>query len=299
MIEKLENLFQSSITTEFNPKDSSKLWFKTDTNLIFGLAKSSVSDIEMNLIKSLFTPIETNGQTDSFSEQQEVWFHYLFNHSAINTLPTLHSSVQFFYFYLDQPIDDFNNFKLALSGHFHEPVLLMIHPTHFIIVETNPERLFDQVQFDQLNKTLTSDFFVKIYSYIGQLHTAELTLKDYFQAEYNLFQVINQQSHHNKSVLFYDALPIALIHSPAIIKKNIFSKRLNDSLKNTETLHTIQTFLNSNLNSSLTAKNLYIHRNSLQYRLDKFVENTGIDIRSFNNASFISLVILLLKNESF
>jgi DNA-binding PucR family transcriptional regulator len=33
------------------------------------------------------------------------------------------------------------------------------------------------------------------------------------------------------------------------------------------------------LNASLTAKRLFIHRNSLQYRIDKFIERTGIDIR--------------------
>jgi len=77
------------------------------------------------------------------------------------------------------------------------------------------------------------------------------------------------------------------------------SNLLVESMQAQEMLQTIQVFLQCNLNASLTAKKLYIHRNSLQYRLDKFIENTGIDIRSFTNAAFVSLAMLLLKSENY
>lgn len=44
------------------------------------------------------------------------------------------------------------------------------------------------------------------------------------------------------------------------------------------------TFILSGLNATLAAKRLYIHRNTFNYRLNKFIEQTSLDIRDFDNA---------------
>jgi DNA-binding PucR family transcriptional regulator len=54
--------------------------------------------------------------------------------------------------------------------------------------------------------------------------------------------------------------------------------------------------MKENLNVSEAAKKLYIHRNSMQYRLEKFSERTGLDIRKFDDAVNIHLAILALGN---
>lgn len=65
-----------------------------------------------------------------------------------------------------------------------------------------------------------------------------------------------------------------------------------------EMLNTAENFLQSSLNVSETSRNLYMHRNTLLYRLDKIEKATGLNIRSFSDAvSFRVLTILhrLLK----
>lgn len=65
-----------------------------------------------------------------------------------------------------------------------------------------------------------------------------------------------------------------------------------------EMLNTAECFLQSSLNVSETSRNLYMHRNTLLYRLDKIEKATGLNIRSFSDAvSFRVLTILhrLLK----
>jgi DNA-binding PucR family transcriptional regulator len=47
------------------------------------------------------------------------------------------------------------------------------------------------------------------------------------------------------------------------------------------------------MNVSLAAKKLYLHRNTLQYRVDKFIEKTGIDIKHFGNAVSIYLALMI------
>ncbi|WP_245583523.1 PucR family transcriptional regulator [Paenibacillus assamensis] len=62
-----------------------------------------------------------------------------------------------------------------------------------------------------------------------------------------------------------------------------------------ETMATLEMFFQQNCSVSETAKRLYIHRNTLLYRLDKIKQETGLDIRSFSDAVLIKLVLLLYK----
>jgi DNA-binding PucR family transcriptional regulator len=59
----------------------------------------------------------------------------------------------------------------------------------------------------------------------------------------------------------------------------------------------IKVFLENNLNASLTAKKLYIHRNTLQYRIDKFIDKTGIQLKDFYGAYTVFLACLLFEQS--
>jgi len=67
------------------------------------------------------------------------------------------------------------------------------------------------------------------------------------------------------------------------MKRFIFRKYLNDSMMQ----ESIKIYLESNQNMSLAAKKLYVHRNTLIQRLDKFHQTTGFDVRLFSDAYLI------------
>lgn len=66
-------------------------------------------------------------------------------------------------------------------------------------------------------------------------------------------------------------------------------------LKDEEMQSTLHTFFQLDCNVSETAKRLYIHRNTLIYRIDKFKQETGLDVRSFQDAVLVKLGLLLYK----
>ncbi|MCQ4087744.1 CdaR family transcriptional regulator [Saccharibacillus sp. JS10] len=66
-------------------------------------------------------------------------------------------------------------------------------------------------------------------------------------------------------------------------------------LADNEVLTTLETFFQMNSNVSETAKRLYIHRNTLIYRLDKVKQETGLDVRNFGDAILMKLSLLLDK----
>ncbi|MDT2192264.1 helix-turn-helix domain-containing protein [Paenibacillus larvae] len=68
-----------------------------------------------------------------------------------------------------------------------------------------------------------------------------------------------------------------------------------DHVLDTETQTTLEQFFGLDCNVSETAKKLYIHRNTLLYRLDKFKQETSLDVRNFHHAVLVKIALLLYK----
>jgi carbohydrate diacid regulator len=62
-----------------------------------------------------------------------------------------------------------------------------------------------------------------------------------------------------------------------------------------ETLFTIQRFFENNLNVSETSRKLFVHRNTLVYRLEKIKKLTGLDLREFDDAVVFKLATMVNK----
>ena len=62
-----------------------------------------------------------------------------------------------------------------------------------------------------------------------------------------------------------------------------------------EILTTINKFFENNLNVSETSRQLYIHRNTLVYRLDKLQKSTGLDLRIFEDAITFRIALMVVK----
>jgi DNA-binding PucR family transcriptional regulator len=68
-----------------------------------------------------------------------------------------------------------------------------------------------------------------------------------------------------------------------------------DQLPDTDMYVLLEQFFALDCNVSETAKSLYVHRNTLLYRLDKFKQETGLDVRSFGDAVLVQVALLLYK----
>ena len=76
---------------------------------------------------------------------------------------------------------------------------------------------------------------------------------------------------------------------------NLLFNRKTARLFNDEMIHTIEKFFENSLNLSETARQLYIHRNTLIYRLDKVQRVIGLDLRAFDDAVTFKMMMLLGK----
>jgi carbohydrate diacid regulator len=86
-------------------------------------------------------------------------------------------------------------------------------------------------------------------------------------------------------------LPLSLC---TMFIKEIFGDKSPDSFDE-ETLTTINKFFENSLNVSETSRQLYIHRNTLVYRLDKLQKTTGLDLRVFEDAITFKIALMVVK----
>ena len=76
--------------------------------------------------------------------------------------------------------------------------------------------------------------------------------------------------------------------------EEIFGEEIPEELDD-ETLNTINMFLENNLNVSETARQLYVHRNTLLYRLEKLQKVTNLDIRIFDDALTLKIALMVVS----
>ena len=76
--------------------------------------------------------------------------------------------------------------------------------------------------------------------------------------------------------------------------QEVFRRGSLDSLDE-ETLETVRAFFEYNLNVSETSRKLFVHRNTLVYRLEKIRKITGLDLREFDHAVTFKVALMVKK----
>lgn len=104
----------------------------------------------------------------------------------------------------------------------------------------------------------------------------------------------------DKTILHYEnlglgriiyQLPITLCE---MFLSEVFKKNPIETLDQ-ETLFTINKFFENNLNVSETSRRLFVHRNTLVYRLEKIKKLTGLDLREFDHAIIFKVALMVKK----
>ena len=147
--------------------------------------------------------------------------------------------------------------------------------------------------------TISAEFFLRVTIGIGSV--AE-TLKD-LASSFRESQVaieVGKVFDTKKNIINYENLGIGrLIYQlPTtlceVFLQEVFKKGSLESLDR-ETLMTIQAFFENNLNVSETSRKLFVHRNTLVYRLEKIRKLTGLDLREFEHAITFKVALMVKK----
>ena len=148
-----------------------------------------------------------------------------------------------------------------------------------------------------MEETLKNELRIKTIIGIGTVAERLRELADSYKEAQTAIEV-GKVFDTEKTIMHYENLGIGrLIYQlPTtlceIFLKEVFKKNSLDSLDQ-ETLFTINKFFENSLNVSETSRKLFVHRNTLVYRLEKIRKLTGLDLRQFDHAIVFRVALMV------
>ena len=170
-----------------------------------------------------------------------------------------------------------------------------------IVRELTPNETYEDMEkvartvLDMLNTEAMSSARISYGTIVNEIKEVS---KSYKEAKMALD--VGKIFYREKDIIAYNHLGIGrLIYQLPLplckmFIKEIFEGKSPDEFDE-ETLSTINKFFENSLNVSETSRQLYIHRNTLVYRLDKLEKSTGLDLRKFEDAITFKIALMVVK----
>ncbi|GGJ92363.1 hypothetical protein GCM10007063_13730 [Lentibacillus kapialis] len=290
MIEQLRKIFSSLIVYHDAGEDKKEQyqWFLTPENDVIGIDKQELTTKESQILSSFL--VRYSISLPEMTAEEEAWHAHIHNG---NTTDTASVAYRFIHFSFQRSQMNPSSFKEALNEFFAKQVPVLWENDHEgIIIEENQD---EPISYKAIIDVFMSDLSVNIRFFVGPfIYSLGEAAKSY---QMLLTGSYIARKYSEKPVITYiEAVPYILVdQSHSECQAELVRSVLADTSDDSDLLNTVETFIDCNLNVSVTAKELYLHRNSLQYRLDKFMDKTGIDIRDFHQAAAVSLALLATK----
>ncbi|RYL91482.1 helix-turn-helix domain-containing protein [Sporolactobacillus sp. Y61] len=270
--------------TPFVPKKN-MLYFYEDPYYI-GIPSQTLSDRERNLLVMLLN----QEVPPVYSGKGRLWYDLLVRGLPVKDLD-LSISVRVTRFQMSArlPQDDLAEWRQALEAFFdRSDSFIYLSSTQGLIIEEKPSVPAEDLR--AIANTLENDFSVKTYFQIGLRYPATGLLKGAFQEEGDLFRRFLSAS-SPKEVTSVACSFFSLL-KPLISEWAILAEVRTMITDDPVCVRMIRSLWESQGNISTAAKHLFMHRNTLQYRIEKFYEMTGISLKEMNGLTLAYLSIL-------
>lgn len=170
-----------------------------------------------------------------------------------------------------------------------------------LVREVKPGETYEDLEktantiLDMLNTEAMSKVHIAFGTIVGEIKDVSRSYK-----EAKMALDVGKIFYSSKNVVAYSNLGIGrLIYQLPLPLCRMFIKEIFDGKNpdefDEETLTTINKFFENSLNVSETSRQLYIHRNTLVYRLDKLQKSTGLDLRVFEDAITFKIALMVVK----
>ncbi|MGV3465093.1 MAG: PucR family transcriptional regulator [Heyndrickxia sp.] len=296
MIKKLIERYPNAIVQPTNLQLAHYYCFYIETeNVYIAIPEADISKPELELMHCLF-PENTKSTLLNQSKRGQEWYEFL--HDSDAEIPNDSKTKE--YRIIQYSISGFKEeFELkdieeAFHNIFSHPIIpIFTSQTEGMIVEANHPLALSVQELYSAIQAFEGDFYFNIHFFIGQFRPLDYQLRRLYQLEQNLFQFALQERTKERVHSFANVFPLfALKNVDSSSRKLLFAQIFEAFEEDGDLWGTIKLYLENHSNTSQTAKQLFMHRNSLQYKIDKFIEKTGSDIKSFQGAMTTYLACL-------
>ncbi|MCM3671729.1 helix-turn-helix domain-containing protein [Mesobacillus maritimus] len=300
MLNKVQTYFENSVLLHVPPQTSFNqyYWLKENRQepIWLGIPKGDISKEQLELLSYLYELIDPL-KTSPLSGKERQWQDFLFKEG--NTTPVVAGKSRLIQFQIKNADTDSAEWDKAIKEFFLDSPFIWLDSNNGIIIQEQTELDYEEQDFQSISTTLENDFFIKIVFFLGKERQSPEEIRDSFYLERDLFSQSISLLSKESIFTFEKVFPIISAVNLAPVPRKLLDLDIIPVLKeDPELLETMKVFLENNSNVSLAAKKLYIHRNTLQYRLDKFAESTGVNVKGFHQALTVYLACLLAEQSN-
>lgn len=241
-----------------------------------------ISKREEELLNIIFK--EDNGQKTYTS----LWSKYLEDHGEP---PTFDGKIRFLFFSLKIKGTPVANWKNAIKNMFSSPILdfFAIDNNQFCLVEKLVPSSYNLQDFLGVIQTIDSDIDCSTKLFVGHPWSKE-NLSNFYREEKQIFK--QELDKVIRSVFSFSTVALPYFTSHQLKKSQLIQYYKQEINKDTQLSHIITVLYKNQGNISLTAKDLYLHRNTLLYHIDKINKNLGLDLKKMDDLVLAYLATL-------
>ncbi|GGC83352.1 helix-turn-helix domain-containing protein [Enterococcus wangshanyuanii] len=249
----------------------------------FVISKDILSEKEFYLLQKLFLP-----STFAIDLQKHPWFDYLFNQADVE----VDGSFRIIQFQLKKP-------KAFLQKEWEQSMkeifpafvdFFFTDESNGLLIEQYTKKHYQLTDIQSIFLTLDADFDSSTKAFVGNFYPADDHLPALFHEEQQIFL---EEFNNLKAQSVFSLSDVAIHHYTKQSMKDsriiqAYSKQLVFS---SEFKQIILSLWHHQGNISSTAKDLYMHRNTLHYRIEKFYEQSGLSLKKMDDLVFCYLLI--------
>ena len=271
----LKNVFPQGETVDVNESESdSNYLYLFDGHEYFKIPRDSLSMENISLLEALY----------KMKEPDSMWYQFL-----INGKPFMNRSLmryQLIHFKVENLNEQKDFWLKTLCAYFesYEDAFFVDNTSGLIIIQ---EDEIDPVSLQGFIQTLDDDFSSKTSLYIGMAMTLSESMIDLYKEEHAYFE--NNQT--KDIVLDFKNTYIHKLVKNELVRSEQAKLYLAKIEQQENYSALIEALWANQGNITQTASALYLHRNTLNYRLDKFFEETGLSLRVLDDLLLAYLLI--------
>ncbi len=193
---------------------------------------------------------------------------------------------------------DMTSAKEMISQLLEQNAVMCIQKDELWLLMKTEQKTDDLESLKSMRSTLETELYAKIRMFVSSKCKDVTSLNTCVQEARNIQRLIQKYEPGSLLACPADVWMLKMIDALDECEKEAVLKSLsieNFNELDDELILTADVFMKNNLSISSTARSLYVHRNTLIYRLDKIVQLTGLDIRQFEDAQKLCFAMKLLK----
>ncbi len=282
------------VSSTLEQKENYVHYYDQTQNKYISIPKEDVSEKEQQLLSHFYVPVEREKEMTQLSLAEQAWRDFFIKGTDCPEVKA--SRVRFIYVTLSE--NDHAGFFEAADTFFDHAILVVwMAEKECLLIEQESDYPIQKKDALTFLDVLAGDFYITGRLFMGRFTEAVDELRDVYKKEKELARKAALFIPEHRATTVEMVVPHLFLAESGPELEKLFAEEKKLFEEDEDLRKTMQLFIENNLNASQTAKQLHLHRNSLQYRIDKFVDRTGIDVRAYEGGLLVYMICLMSSQK--